>query len=110
MILWLDDRRNPAENGYIGAAWAKTYDEAIASLETGEVELCSLDHDLTMSQTLGLTNEEKTGYNVICYMEEHNIWPEQGVLVHSQNAAGRHRMLQVVQKHYGKLFQSPFYL
>jgi hypothetical protein len=107
MFLWLDDRRNPNEHGAIGAVWAKTYEEAVCLLESGGVTVVSLDHDLTLSQTMGITDNEKTGYDVICWMEENNVWPEK-VFVHSQNASGRLRMLQVVQKHYGKLFQPPF--
>jgi len=109
MVLWLDDRRNPVEHGAIGAVWAKTYEEAIVLLETGEVTIASLDHDLTWSQTIGLTDNEKTGYDVLCFMEEFDVWPEK-VYVHSQNASGRMRMYQVIQRHYGKLFQPPFYV
>ena len=101
MFLWLDDIRNPNENGAIGAVWAKTYEEAICFLETGEVNIASLDHDLTCN--------EKTGYDVICWIEEHNVWPNE-VYVHSANPSGKLRMLQAIQKHYGKLFQPPYYL
>jgi hypothetical protein len=109
MFLWLDDQRNPATHGAIGAVWVKTYEETIAQLETGEVTVLSLDHDLTLDQTLGLTDHQHTGYDVIVWMEENNVWPER-VFVHSQNASGRLKMLQAVQRHYGKLFQPPFYL
>ncbi len=110
MFLWLDDQRNPFHYGAIGAVWAKTYEEAIALLETGEVEIASLDHDLNMAQTMGLDNKEHTGYDVICYMELHDIWPINGVQCHSANPSGKARILQVIQKHYGKLFQPPFYI
>ena len=109
MILWLDDIRNPYHHGAIGAVWAKTYEDAIELLATGEVEVASLDHDLNMEQTMGLDNKEKTGYDVLVWMEENNVWPEE-VLVHSANPSGKLKMLQVVQRHYGKLFQPPFYL
>lgn len=95
MFLWLDDRRNLNEHGAIGAVWVKTYEQAVALLVTGAVEVASLDHDLTLSQTLGFTDSERTGYDVLVWMEENNIWPER-VLIHSQNASGRIRMLQVV--------------
>jgi hypothetical protein len=109
MFLWLDDIRNPAEHGAIGAVWAKTYEEAICLLETEQFTVVSLDHDLTMAQTLGDGDKEKTGYDVVTWMEEHNIWPER-VFVHSANPSGRYRMFLVIQKHYGKLFQPPFYV
>jgi len=108
MFLWLDDQRNPFHHGAIGAVWVKTYEEAIELLATGEVEVASLDHDLNMTQTMGYADEEKTGYDILCWMEENNVWPVNGVQVHSANPSGRKKMLQVVQKHYGKLFQPPF--
>lgn len=108
MILWLDDIRNPNDHGFTGCLWAKTYDEAIVYLQTGEINLASLDHDLTYEQMMGLTDIEKTGYDVICWMEENNVWPKDGVLVHSANPSGKAKMLQVVQKHYGKIFQFPW--
>ena len=109
MVLWLDDVRNPNEHGAVGAAWAKTYEEAITYLKTGEVTIASLDHDLTIKQTLGLDDNEKTGYDVLVWCENNDVWPEI-IYVHSQNPAGRMKMYQVIQKHYGKLFQPPYYI
>lgn len=107
MFLWLDDQRNPFHHGAFGAVWVKNYEEAVELLATGEVTVASLDHDLNMAQTMGFADTEKTGMDVLIWMEENNIWPEK-VLVHSANPSGKMRMLQVVQKHYGKLFQPPF--
>jgi hypothetical protein len=109
MFLWLDDQRNPFHHGAIGAVWVKTYEEAIELLATGEVVVASLDHDLNMAQTMGLDNREHTGYDVLVWMEQNDVWPEK-VLVHSANPSGKMRMLQAVQQHYGKLFQTPFYI
>jgi hypothetical protein len=108
MFLWLDDQRNPFHYGALGAVWAKTYEEAIDLLRTGEVTVASLDHDLNMTQTMGFADEEHTGYDVLVWMELNDIWPEKGVQVHSSNPSGKFKMLQVVQKHYGKLFQPPW--
>jgi hypothetical protein len=71
--LWLDDlRRKP-----IGFThWAKTADEAIAFLATGEVEHISLDHDLQEEhyQTIeGYCSPPQvigTGYAVALWIEE----------------------------------------
>ena len=104
MMLWLDDFRNPAAHGYFLARWAKTYEEAIDLLDTGEITFASLDHDLGWESTLGLTTREKTGYDVICFIEEHNLWPIDGIAVHSSNPVGRERMNQVIYNHYGKTF------
>jgi hypothetical protein len=108
MFLWLDDVRNPMNFDIYDATWVKTYEMAIELLSTGEITKASLDHDLTIQQTLGNDDGEKTGYDVISWMEENNVWPIDGVIVHSMNISGRQRMLQIVQKHYGKLFQSPW--
>ena len=118
MRLFLDDVRIPAQHGFIGAEWAKTYDEAIAMLKTGKVTFASLDHDIgacadCVEKNLHvgdmLTPEttfynrcphEKTGYDVVCWMEENHVWPPEGVRVHSANPVGRARMQQVIDKHY----------
>lgn len=124
MNLWLDDVRNPAEYGFAGYTWVKTRDEAIEALKTGTVERVSLDHDLGMcDECLSADSTEKveavraalirntpttasycacphngTGYEVVCWMEEHGIWPTQKPLVHSANPVGRRRMQLVIDK------------
>lgn len=90
--LWLDDIRDPAQHGCIGWVWAKTADEAIAWLATGRVQRASLDHDLDMLATLGDTPRERTGYDVVCWMEQHGVYPPGGVTVHSLNPSGKQRM------------------
>lgn len=102
MKLWLDDVREPWKHGAIGWKWVKTYEEAIKALENNEIEYASLDHDLSEQATLGQpTPEEKTGYDVVCWMEANNIWPTNGCDVHSFNPSGKMRMIQVLKK-YGK--------
>ena len=98
--LWLDDIRDPNTYGYIGWVWVKTYKEAIELLSTEIVEIASLDHDLSIQQTMGFKDVEKTGYDVLCWMEQHNIWPKKGVFVHSLNPSGKERMKQVIEKYY----------
>ena len=118
MRLWLDDCREPWKHGYIGSEWAKTYDEAIAALKTGEIAFASLDHDIgacpdCVAKGLHIGDQQtletsfvntcphaKTGYDVVCWMEENNVWPPDGVVVHSMNPAGRQRMQQVIDRHY----------
>lgn len=120
MNLWLDDVRLPP----IGWDWVKTVDEAKTALLSGKVEKASLDHDLGACENCwkeyrkqretGLTHEWDalmpncehfgTGYTLICWMEENDIWPPEGVRVHSANPAGAARMRQVVMKKFGKQF------
>lgn len=96
--LWLDDLRDPRRFGRIGGwTWAKTYDEAIALLESCDVIEASLDHDLSISDTLGMPKGEKTGYDVVCWMEEHGVWPKR-VTIHSMNPAGAQRMRLAIER------------
>lgn len=100
MILWLDDIRPPK---IPGAVWVKTVDGAIAALKTGKVEYASLDHDLSIDAIFGVMEEgEKTGYNVVCWMEENNVLPPNGVAVHSMNPVGKARMLVVLDRLYAR--------
>jgi len=123
MLLWLDDVRTAPGYGWITV---KTADEAIEKLKTGQVEFASLDHDLAdehypWNAIQDLVDpddwsfylhqypengffKEKTGYNVILWMEENNVWPTHGVRCHSMNPVGRDRINTVIKKHYGRLF------
>jgi len=101
MKLWLDDTRDPVRCGRIGWTWVKTADEAIALLATGQVRKASLDHDLSIAATLGNpAADERTGYTVVCWMEQNNMWPPEGVETHSMNPVGRRRMIDVIARHY----------
>ncbi len=106
MKLWLDDIRPPWQHGCIGWEWAKTAADAIHWLGTGLVTEASLDHDLTVAATMGTpAPDEQTGYTVVCWMEEHGVWPANGVRVHSMNPVGKARMLRVIDKFYSRLAQ-----
>src|SRR5690606_41986839 len=92
MNVFLDDVRNPARciegYGYSDWVWVRTAEEAIELLRSGKVKAISLDHDLGIGQ--------KTGYDVLLWMEEHDVWPET-IRIHSMNAVGRQRMLAVLE-------------
>jgi hypothetical protein len=102
MKVWLDDLRPPHLHGCLGWVWVKDYHECLEALKTGLVEAISLDHDLSLKATLGDWSGELTGYEVLCWMEENEVWPEQ-VRIHSMNPAGRARMQLVLDKHHGRL-------
>lgn len=113
--LWLDDMR-PAPEGW---EWARTVEEAQAILLSMPVEEASLDHDLGACPACmnGLTQEQwlvatdysqmpncdhfGTGYTLVCWMEERDIWPRQKPLVHSRNPAGASRMRAAINRKYG---------
>lgn len=110
MNLWLDDMR-PAPIGWVHV---KTVDEAKEKLLTGEVDACSLDHDLgaceqcmagrSPEQWLVESNYTRmpncehfgTGYTLVCWMEETGVWPIKRPTVHSANPAGAARMRQAI--------------
>ena len=85
MRVFLDDLRTPPE-GWILVRWP---DEAIALLETGQVDELSLDHDLG-------DDERGTGYDVLLWLEEavalRGFRPPRSIVVHSANSVGRQRM------------------
>ena len=82
--LWIDDVR---ECPYIGWVWAKNYDEAIEILKTNKVRQCSIDHDLSFLQYRNMYDPftEKTGYDIVLWMEENDIWPEEVPIVHEES-------------------------
>lgn len=98
MNLYLDDVRKCPP----GFMLARNYDEAIKLLETGRVQFASLDHDLCDEDILKTEGfKEKTGYDVVLWMKAHNVWPPDGVVVHSMNPVGRARMEAVIEQAYG---------
>ena len=90
--VWLDDVRIKPANFDV---WVKTPEEAIGLLKQNIVEYISLDHDL------GLQPEERNGYMVASWIEEH---AHLGDLIplsyncHSANPVGRARMIQALMK------------
>jgi hypothetical protein len=87
--LWLDDIRNPVKFGKTGWMWVKNYEDAILAFTQYDVIEASLDHDLTLRPD----GKEKTGYDVVCWMEEYMVFPVNGVHVHSANPSGAKRMV-----------------
>lgn len=84
MKVYLDDLR-PTPEGWTRCYWP---DEVIALLESGMVEVLSLDHDLG-------NDARGTGYDVILWLEEavatQGFIPPR-VLVHSANTPARLKM------------------
>ena len=88
MKIWLDDER-PMQEPY--DIHAKTAEEAIAFLGTGQVTHISLDHDL---------GQELTGYDVAKWIEEqafHGNLAPLHLAVHTANPAGRKNILMALQ-------------
>jgi hypothetical protein len=84
MRVFLDDERTTPD-GWVRVYWP---DEAIALLETGQVDELSLDHDLG-------DDERGTGYDVVLWVEEavalRGFLPPK-MSVHSANSSARQKM------------------
>lgn len=80
--LWVDDERNPP-----GDFWrvCRSSAEAIVELMASEWKEISLDHDL---------GGEDTGFKVLNWMIEHDVWPTESLTIHTANPPARKRMLQ----------------
>ena len=84
MRVFLDDERTTPD-GWVRVYWP---DEAIALLETGQVDELSLDHDLG-------DDERGTGYDVVLWVEEAVAlrgFPPPKMSVHSANSSARQKM------------------
>jgi len=97
MKLYMDDERNHPE-GWTRAHNAKEAKEILAK---GEVTFASLDHDLFMDRywSRDWTQPTENGYDVVRWMVENNIWPEDGLRIHTDYATGRANMVDLVDKH-----------
>ena len=92
MKLWLDDLRPaPTEAGWV---LAHSVNEAILALTTQEITFASLDHDLGEYEPDG-----GDGIKLLLWMAEHNIWPTDGIEIHSMNPVGAANMLSLVERY-----------
>jgi hypothetical protein len=92
VLLWLDDVR-PAPDGWVHA---RSVNEAVAVLEAGGVAFASLDHDLG-----DFAGDGGDGARLTDWMAFHDVWPSQGLRVHSSNPVGVATMLATADRHSG---------
>lgn len=77
---------------------ARTYDEGIQALKTqGPFKTLYLDHDLGDGQV-----PERTGYTVMCWLEEHPEYLPGEIILVTSNPVGRKNMQAVILKLYRK--------
>jgi hypothetical protein len=94
----LDDRAAPE-----GWTHVRTAPAAIALLQTGRVVELSLDHDLGDDDAAG------KGVEVVDHIAEQQIiagrdlWPRDGITIHSANPAGRDQMARTIERYAGEL-------
>ena len=119
MKLWLDDEREPPE-GWFLVKTANAAIEFLTQVRDHGLELThmSFDHDLAdvhygywyAGQTLSknhpardaareMASREKTGYDVLLWMAEHEVWPTEACYVHSHNSVGAERMVGVINRY-----------
>lgn len=93
MKLYLDDLRLTPDG------WTRAYtaEEAIAFLKTGEVTEASLDHDLGCYP--GTLIDLPSGATVTDWMAENNVWPPDGVSVHSANPVAVRTMRATIDRY-----------
>jgi hypothetical protein len=93
--LLIDDQRNLKAD-----CVARTFKDGIKQLKSSKWELLLLDHDLgCFDEKTGI---EKTGYDIICWLEKNpNRLPKKIELVTS-NPVGRQRMAKVIEHLYRK--------
>src|ERR1700677_3922954 len=108
-ILLIDDQRTPEmvhtgkldENGgnqtfkSVDVEVADRYNKGIEALERQRWDLLLLDHDLSSYRDDG---REMTGYDVLCWLEEHPEFIPAGIRLVTANPSGGKRMLAVIQK------------
>lgn len=107
--LFLDDLRQPPNDG---AEWTvcRTAEEAQSLLLAGFVNVASLDHDLgecaRCSALRGYNEPSRTcthrmsGYDLVKWMAEHDIWPMQKPTVHSMNPVGAANMRATIDRYW----------
>lgn len=104
--VWLDDKPQVEWRAAMFPApewtWTRWPTDTIALLQTGTVEILSLDHDL--DDKIAADEEgrrEITGYDVALWIEDqvknHGFVPPE-IRVHSQNGPGRDRILAAARQ------------
>lgn len=114
MNLFVDDVRNPPDGWRV----ARTIEDAKLLLATGEIERCSLDHDMgacaeciTRELHVGDMRTDATTYvnwcphyedgtRLVYWMVQTNTWPKIKPTVHSANPVGRERMCALIDRYF----------
>ena len=101
--LMIDDMRDETHVKCELDVIARNYWTGIEALKLRVWDILFLDHDLSSFMQGGA--KEKTGYNIMCFLEEHPEHLPKKIICISSNPAGRERIEQVIMKLYGELFR-----
>ncbi|MBX0320132.1 hypothetical protein K2Q31_15935 [Alkalihalobacillus clausii] len=88
MNLYVDDLRDCPE----GYTVARNYEDAIKLLESHEIHILSLDHDLGEDENYNLL---PTGYDIVKYICEHGLRANK-IYMHTDNSVGRENMYKTL--------------
>ena len=95
-ILLIDDMRTIPGVTRI----ARTFEDGLAALKDGGWNKLLLDHDLGDE-----SNPEKTGYDIMCWLEANQCYLPGSIEIVSANPVGRKRMQVVIDKLYGDKYE-----
>lgn len=92
MKLWLDDLRPiPREEEWV---LARSVNEAVAIMGQHEISFASLDHDLG-----DWSRDGGDGVKFVLWTIENEVWPKDGLEVHSMNPVGAENMISLINQY-----------
>lgn len=107
--LFLDDRLNPPDDTW---TLVRTAEDALLLLDdpSVDVECASLDHDLGQCAACEGSGDrpdapancrhKMTGYDLVKWMAENDVWPRFKPAVHSANPVGRANMIATIERYW----------
>lgn len=96
--VYLDDMRVGPDFTVVGwENWVvvRSVENAKILLEKGLVDNMSLDHDMGTGDNNRLL---PTGYDLVCWMEEKNIWPKGKIYLHTASPTGYAKMTAALER------------
>jgi hypothetical protein len=104
--LWVDDIRRPPDDSW---TWARTNEQAIDALRTGEVTEASLDHDMGLHEAdpdapgaetwiAADRAQHANGLDLVGWMCQNGVLPE-AITIHTWNPEGAGRMAALLRQH-----------
>lgn len=87
--LLIDDVRNIEATKI-----ARTFDEGISALKEEVWDILYLDHDLAEE------DPKKTGYGIMCFLEENKQYLPKEIILVTSNPVGRKQMEVIINKLY----------
>lgn len=100
--LMIDDMRDETHVKCELDVIARNYWTGIEALKLRKWDILFLDHDLSSFMQGGA--KEKTGYHVMCFLEENPEYLPGKIICISSNPAGRANIERVVEKLYGQVW------